>query len=67
MTLKKGKPFCYGKLQINNYVVYRLMKIILNEFGCYFVLRFKYNKKENAFSLPYCYSVKLLVYYYERI
>ena len=46
------------------------MKIILNEFGCYFVLRFivhfvsiKYNKKENAFSLPYCYFVKSLVYY----
>ena len=34
------------------------MKIILNAFGCYFVLRFKYNKKENAFSLPFCYSVK---------
>ena len=39
------------------------MKIILSAFGCYFVLRFKYNKKENGFSLPYCYSVKSLVYY----
>ena len=45
------------------YVVLNLLNKIVERVLSIHFASIKYNKKENTFSLPYCYFVKSLVYY----